>query len=361
MGVYNSTVITAVGQNLIAQAMAGSGAVTVTSVKTSSHNYPAGTDLTALTTIADIKQSESPSSVNVYNENVVQITARFSNTDVSTAYLIRTLGVYASVGGGSEKLIAVLTAATPDQMPVFDADSPSAFIFNIQMLIGNASAITFNVNDAGTANVADIARLQKDINNRVLSNGGSISDTVMKSSVATAAELPIPAVGDSVKVFYGKIIKFCSDIVSAFTGASANAAGKKGLVPAPSTGDNASLLRGDGAWAGIQNNITTTEPGTPLDAVVGYNLARVSAVTLLASAWSASAPYTQTITVSGMTAAYAPVISCGVPASPNSENYKAVHKAYAMIDRAVTGANNITFYCYTKKPTVNIPVLIKGV
>ena len=47
--------------------------------------------------------------------------------------------------------------------------------------------------------------------------------------------------------------------------------------------------------------------------------------------------------------------------TPSSANYKAVHKAYAMIDRAVTGANNITFYCYTKKPTVNIPVLIKGV
>ena len=361
MGVYNSTVITAVGQNLIAQAMAGSGAVTVTSVKTSSHNYPAGTDLTALTTIADMKQSESPSSVNVYNENVVQITARFSNTDVSTAYLIRTLGVYASVVGGSEKLIAVLTAETPDQMPVFDADSPSAFIFNIQMLIGNASAITFNVNDAGTANVADIARLQKDINNRVLSNGGSISDTVMKSSVATAAELPIPSVGDSVKVFYGKIIKFCNDIVKTFTGANANTAGKKGLVPAPSAGDNVSVLRGDGAWAMIQNNITTATPGTPLDAQMGYRMCLVLDATLPASGWTENAPYTNTIGIFGMTAAYAPVIACGKVSSPTAERYKAIHKAYAMIDRAVTGNNQITFYCYSKKPTVDIPISIKGV
>lgn len=361
MGVYNSTVITNAGQNLIAQAMAGSGAITVTSVKTSSHNYPAGTDLTALTSISEVKQSESPSSVNVYNKNVVQISARFSNTNVTTAYLIRTLGVYASVGSGSETLIAVLTAATPDQMPVFDEESPSAFIFNIQMLIGNASEITFNVNDTGTANVADIARLQTEINNRVLSNGGNISETIIKSSVATAAELPIPSVGDSVKVFYGKIIKFCNDIVKTFTGANANTAGKKGLVPAPSAGDNVSVLRGDGVWAGIQNNTTTREPGTPLDAAIGYRLALNVQITIAATAWSNSAPYTASIGITKMTENDSPIISVGMPSTIDAANIKAAKKAFAMIDRAVTGDNSITFYCYSKKPTIDIPLQIKGV
>ena len=33
------------------------------------------------------------------------------------------------------------------------------------------------------------------------------------------------------------------------TGATAQAAGAKGMVPAPSSGDNTKFLRGDGTWA----------------------------------------------------------------------------------------------------------------
>ena len=34
-----------------------------------------------------------------------------------------------------------------------------------------------------------------------------------------------------------------------FSGASANAAGAKGMVPAPSSGKQGTFLRGDGTWA----------------------------------------------------------------------------------------------------------------
>ena len=111
----------------------------------------------------------------------------------------------------------------------------------------------------------------------------------------------------------------------------------------------------------IQNNITTDTPGTPLDAQMGYRMCLVLDATLPASGWTENAPYTNTIGIFGMTAAYAPVIACGKVSSPTAERYKAIHKAYAMIDRAVTGNNQITFYCYSKKPTVDIPISIKGV
>lgn len=361
MGVYNSTVITAAGRNLFASALAGDGVVAFTSVKTSSHVYPAGTDLTALTSLQDIVQSVEPSSADVYNNNVVQVSARLSNTGVNSAYLMQTIGLYAKLASGSETLVGVLTASTPDEMPVYDVESPSAFIFNIQMMISNAESITFNVNDTGTATVADIIRLQNQINNRIVSNGGDLSNAIFQTSVANSARLPIPAAGDSAKVVLGKIIKFFRDISSAFVGATAQNGGVSGIVPAPEAGDNVSVLRGDGAWAMIQNNITTDTPGTPLDAQMGYRMCLVLDATLPASGWTNSAPYTNTIGIFGMTAAYAPVIACGTPDDPSSANYKSIHKAYAMIDRAVTGSNQITFYCYSKKPTVDIPISIKGV
>lgn len=86
----------------------------------------------------------------------------------------------------------------------------------------------------------------------------------------------------------------------------------------------------------------------------------VRTATLSASSWSSSAPYTQTVNVADITANDQPIISVGTPTTLSSASYKALIKAYAMIDRAVTGAGTITFYCYTKKPATDIPVLIKG-
>ena len=138
MGVYNATVVTTAGQNLIASAIAGGESVSFTALKTSTHVYPAGTALQNLTALSDVKQSVAPTSVDVYNNNVVQISARVPNTGIATAYLINTIGLFGNAGGGAETLIAVLTAQTPDEVPVFDAESPAAFIFNVQMTLQNA-------------------------------------------------------------------------------------------------------------------------------------------------------------------------------------------------------------------------------
>ena len=196
MGVYNATIITAAGQNLIADAIAGGEAVTFSSLKTSTHVYPAGTSLQNLTALDDVKQSVSPTSVEVYNNNVVQVSARVPNTGIATAYLINTIGLFGQVSGGAETLIAVLTASTPDEVPVFDPESPAAFIFNVQMTIQNADTVTFEVNDSGTATVADLNR-----------------------------------------------------VAQPFSGATPSAAGTVGRVPAPAAGADGKFLRGDATWA----------------------------------------------------------------------------------------------------------------
>lgn len=83
------------------------------------------------------------------------------------------------------------------------------------------------------------------------------------------------------------------------------------------------------------------------------------AVTLLASGWSSSVPYTQTLTVQGVNAGDEPIIAAGKPLTLDSASYKALNKAFGMIDRITTGDGTITAYCYTNKPTVNVPIVIK--
>ena len=209
MGLYNGAVITSAGQNLLAQAISGTE-LAWTVMRASSVAIPEGTDLTTLTALTGIKQTADITNASVYGSNVVQVSTRFSNTGIDTAYRMETIGIYGQVTGGSETLIAVMTAETPDEMPVYDQNSPSAFIFHVQMSVQNANTITMVVNDAGTATVADLQRL-------VNLNGGDLSNTVIDTFTAATAEYPVPGAGDTMKVIAGKIVKFCADIVSAVT------------------------------------------------------------------------------------------------------------------------------------------------
>lgn len=84
-------------------------------------------------------------------------------------------------------------------------------------------------------------------------------------------------------------------------------------------------------------------------------------VALPASGWSGTAPYTQTISVAGVTAEDSPVIGILIAEGTTAANVKLQNKAWACVDRAVTGAGMITFYCYNKKPGNDFTVNVKGV
>lgn len=85
------------------------------------------------------------------------------------------------------------------------------------------------------------------------------------------------------------------------------------------------------------------------------------AIALPASGWSGTAPYTQTVSVAGVTAENAPVIGILIAEGTTVANVKLQNKAWACVDRAVTGAGTITFYCYNKKPGNDFTVNVKGV
>lgn len=261
MGKYNGAVITTAGQNVISQAISGTELTWLT-MKTSSTAIPAGTNVETLTTLSGIEQTSNITDATVYGNNVLQLSARFSNTNIATAYYIQTVGIYGQLAGGSETLIAVMTAVTPDEMPVYDPDAPSAFIFNTQITVQNAESVTMTVNDTGTATVADLNRkvdIQSgnvsntvittittssasypsiaagdtvataagkvnknlaDLGSNKLDKTGDAADAKIGSSTASTASYPVPAANDTFKVILGKIIKFFSDIKAAYTNVS---------------------------------------------------------------------------------------------------------------------------------------------
>lgn len=160
MGVYRAAIVTESGQNLIAQALAKEKPLIFTSAKTSSYSYPVGTNVPALTGLQDVVQSVMPFDSKVLGGNVAQVSVRFDNDGVDQTYRIETIGLYAKIEGGTETLFSVTQATTPDEMPVQSDVSPSAYIYNIQHTVQNASQITLTVNPAGTATVQDIMDIE---------------------------------------------------------------------------------------------------------------------------------------------------------------------------------------------------------
>lgn len=90
------------------------------------------------------------------------------------------------------------------------------------------------------------------------------------------------------------------------------------------------------------------------------SIIKTTAVTIPSSGWSNSAPYTNTVSVSGITASDTPIIALNMSNNTTAANAKTIHKAWAYINAIVTGAGQITVYANTK-PTVNLPIIIKGV
>lgn len=156
MGKYKGAVITTVGQNLIAEALAGHGTVTFTTLVTSSHQYPDSTNLQALTSLDDVEQTVIISSATVFDSNILQVAANVGNAGVTTAYLIHTIGLYAKLDDNAPVLAAVVVAINPDEMPAEDPASPSSFLYTIQMLISNADQISVTVNPAASVTVAEL-------------------------------------------------------------------------------------------------------------------------------------------------------------------------------------------------------------
>lgn len=81
--------------------------------------------------------------------------------------------------------------------------------------------------------------------------GVTLSDSVTSTSSTTAAS------SKAVKTAYDKAVSATTAATTVMTGATASAAGKAGLVPAPAKGCQSRPLRGDGTWAtSLACNIT---------------------------------------------------------------------------------------------------------
>ncbi len=92
-------------------------------------------------------------------------------------------------------------------------------------------------------------------------------------------------------------------------------------------------------------------------AIIGAELTQIVQATLTAAGWSASAPYTQTVAVAGVTAGSPPYITPVYSGVVDADI--ALREACAAVSYAKPGAGTVTFVCLENKPETNIPVQVE--
>ncbi|RFZ79848.1 hypothetical protein DS742_05145 [Lacrimispora amygdalina] len=84
-------------------------------------------------------------------------------------------------------------------------------------------------------------------------------------------------------------------------------------------------------------------------------------ISIPASGWSNTAPYSQRVAVAGIKATENPVLSTCTPKNLEPATVKLRRKMTGMITDGETEDGYVTFYCGEKKPTEDFCVYLRGV
>jgi len=162
MAEFSPFVITGKGQALMAKLIAGSGIANFSAIKTSSTVYTQE-QLASLTSLTNIKQSTSISSISRINDTSVNIKGALNNKDLATGYTVNTIGLYAIDPDEGEILYAVARATQAGYMPPYNSITSSGILFDFVITVGNAANVTVTVNPAAVATQADVIAINAKI------------------------------------------------------------------------------------------------------------------------------------------------------------------------------------------------------
>ena len=245
MAKFNKMVITRAGLDMIAQSQAG-GTLIFTKAKLGDGQIEEQS-IPDLTDLVNSKMDAQISTVTAKAEGHVEIKFIVDNQELDVGFFVREVGIFAKVNDeGVEQLYGYANAGNYTNY-LSDKDTPiDSIITKLDLVVGNASSVAFT-NDKSIVYVT-----LEDMEN-ALNTHDDNADAHKPAFDAHNAD-------DSAH--------------KDFTGATAEAAGKRGMVPAPAAGDQNKALFGDKSYKSVVQSINGIIPdaGGGITLVTGINM-----------------------------------------------------------------------------------------
>lgn len=160
-------IITNVGRGLVTRLIEGAASAQFTRVTASDYAYSED-ELCLLTELSEIKQSAPISKITRIDGTVVELLAAMDNTELSSGYFTRALGVYAEDGSGAEILFAVcIEPDTPYYMPPFSGKTVSSVTYRLNVKVDRSENVMIDTMPGAYATVEMLDSLEKKLVDRL--------------------------------------------------------------------------------------------------------------------------------------------------------------------------------------------------
>ncbi len=188
------TVITKKGLQLIAKLVASGTALTFTRVSVGTGSVPAGYDPGSMTDLNNYKMDGSISSCSFLGDEA-SIIMQISSLGVEVGFTITETGLFATDPDEGEILYSYLDLSKDPQYVYEENSAISKFVeMTLVVKVGTVERVTAQLNPRS-----------------LLTRDGDISDTSINELEPIDTKYPVPAAGETAKVFMGKVKKYIED------------------------------------------------------------------------------------------------------------------------------------------------------
>ena len=244
-GQFAKTIVTDVGKDMIAKSQNGQ-TLTFSRVALGDGLVGEEEDVTKFTAVKNERLSLPIAKYSNLGNGQFQIQFRLTNSQVESGFWHREIGIMAKIDNGQEQLYAYTTAGNKASF-IYDKTTPvEERIVNVNFVIGNAQNLEVIINSSVI--YATIEDLEEALD--------------AHDADADAHEPAFDAHNAA------------DDAHKDFTGATAETAGKRGMVPAPAAGDQNKALFGDKSYKSVVQSINgiTPDAGGGITLVTGINM-----------------------------------------------------------------------------------------
>ena len=244
-GQFAKTIVTDVGKDMIAKSQNGQ-TLTFSRVALGDGLVGEEEDVTKFTAVKNERLSLPIAKYSNLGNGQFQIQFRLTNSQVESGFWHREIGVMAKIDNGQEQLYAYTTAGNKASF-IYDKTTPvEERIVNVNFVIGNAQNLEVIINSSVIyATIEDL------------------EEALDAHDAGTDAHEPAFDAHNA-----------ADDAHKDFTGATAEAAGKRGMVPAPAAGDQNKALFGDKSYKSVVQSINGIMPDENNNIILGKMLKR---------------------------------------------------------------------------------------